>query len=259
MSVARNITSATLQQLKLLYPSKSNSICASTILKNPWYIAASVAFSASNRPEGVTSVYKFVSDELNRQDASRGDHLLLLRRLKDAIFKAGLSSGYPKSINSLIALNEAAPEDLHDTVTLRQAVSRAPLLVSNTGNHRDTSTPIPTLEEDGSRLFQKIYGETAEPVQKLLDSIYPDLGWFSKTIGYGLVYGHTSVLTPVETSYVLVASIIAADTPLQINWHLAGARRQGASLQEVKAIRQIAMESAALAGVSWRDGVPEVV
>ncbi|KAJ8699351.1 Dicer-like protein 1 [Pleurotus ostreatus] len=161
-----------------------------------------------------------------------------------------------------MALNEAAPEDLHDTETLR-----------------DTATPIPVLEEAGVRFFEKIYGETAEPVQKLLDSVYPDLGtpphssthchlssklttltgWFSKTIGYGLVYGHTSVLTPVETSYVLVASIIAADTPLQINWHLAGARRQGASLEEVKAIRQIAMESAALAGVSWRDGVPEVV
>lgn len=187
-------------------------------------------------------MYKFVADELNAQDASREDHRLLLRRLKDAVFKAGLSSGYPKTINSLMALNEAAPQDLHDTETLR-----------------DTTTPIPALEEAGTRFFEKIYGETAEPVQKLLDSVYPDLGWFSKTIGYGLVYGHTSVLTPVETSYVLVASIIAADTPLQINWHLAGARRQGASLEEVKAIRQIAMESAALAGVSWRDGVPEVV
>ncbi|KAF9501131.1 hypothetical protein BDN71DRAFT_1439387 [Pleurotus eryngii] len=237
MPVARNITSATLQQLKLLYPSKSDSI-----LRNPWYIAASVAFSASNRPDGVTSVYKFVADELNAQDASREDHRLLLRRLKDAVFKAGLSSGYPKTINSLMALNEAAPEDLHDTEPLR-----------------DTTTPIPALEEAGTRFFEKIYGEIAEPVQKLLDSVYPDLGWFSKTIGYGLVYGHTSVLTPVETSYVLVASIIAADTPLQINWHLAGARRQGASLEEVKAIRQIAMESAALVGVSWRDGVPEVV
>lgn len=84
-------------------------------------------------------------------------------------------------------------------------------------------------------------------------------GWFVRTIAYGLVYGHTSVLSPVETSYVIVASLIAGDTPLQMTWHLMGARRQGASLEEARAVREIAMESATLSGVSWRYSIPEVV
>lgn len=83
-------------------------------------------------------------------------------------------------------------------------------------------------------------------------------GFFSNTIGYGLTYGFTNVLSPLETSYVLVASLIASDTPRQINWHLDGARRNGATLEEVKAVRQIAIEAASAAGVKWKDGVPEV-
>lgn len=84
------------------------------------------------------------------------------------------------------------------------------------------------------------------------------LGWFSNTIGYGLTYGFTDILTPLETSYTLVAALIAGDTPKQITWHLDGAQRVGATLEEVEAVRMISMEVATLAGVRWREGVPEV-
>ncbi len=83
-------------------------------------------------------------------------------------------------------------------------------------------------------------------------------GWFSNTIAYGLTYGYTDILSPLETSYVLVASLIASDTPLQINWHLDGARRNGATLDEVKAVRLIAVEAASAAGVRWKHAVPDV-
>ncbi|KAL4261341.1 Peroxisomal Targeting Signal 1 Protein [Pleurotus pulmonarius] len=242
MTAPTEVTSAILQQLKSLYPPNLNCVpCVSSILGNPWYIVASVAFSASNRPDGVVSVFKFVADELAAQGASHADHQLLFRKLQDALFKAALLSGFAKTINSLIALNKAAPEDLHDTEMLR-----------------DRTTSLATLEEGGTQVFQNVYGETAEPTQSLLDHIYPDLGWFIRTIAYGLVYGHTPVLSPMETSFVIVASLIAGDTPLQMSWHLKGAQRQGASTEEARAVRAIAMESATLAGVSWRNGVPEV-
>lgn len=86
----------------------------------------------------------------------------------------------------------------------------------------------------------------------------PSAGWFSNTIGYGLTYGFTEVLSPLETSYVLVAALIAGDTPRQIGWHLDGARRGGATFEEVQAVRKISMEVASSAGVKWKDLVPEV-
>lgn len=48
------------------------------------------------------------------------------------------------------------------------------------------------------------------------------------------------------------------DTPRQIAWHLANARTGGATLEETKAVRQIAMEVASASGIQWMNGVPEV-
>lgn len=56
----------------------------------------------------------------------------------------------------------------------------------------------------------------------------------------------------------MIASLIAGDTPEQISWHLEGAKRGGASLEEVRAVRKVAMDVARFAGVTWRNGVPEV-
>jgi hypothetical protein len=66
------------------------------------------------------------------------------------------------------------------------------------------------------------------------------------------------VLSALETSYTLVSALIAGDTPQQIFWHLDGARRGGATLDQVRAVRQISMEVATRCGITWSDGVPEV-
>jgi hypothetical protein len=73
-----------------------------------------------------------------------------------------------------------------------------------------------------------------------------------------LTYGFTDILSPLETSYTLVASLIGGDNPRQIQWHLNGARRGGATFEETMAVRTIAMEVASAAGVKWKHGVPEV-
>ena len=84
------------------------------------------------------------------------------------------------------------------------------------------------------------------------------IGWFSNTIGYGVVYNYEKILSQVETSYTMITALIATDVVLQTGQHLRGAMRGGASLEEVKGIRAIAIEVAKAAGVSWKKGVPEV-
>ena len=61
-----------------------------------------------------------------------------------------------------------------------------------------------------------------------------------------------------RSSYILVAALIAVDTPRQIEWHLANAQHGGATADQARAIRKISMEVAEKSGVIWRDGVPEV-
>jgi len=237
-----------LQRLKSLYP--YGEITSSVdVIKNPWYIVTIVALTAANRPEAIPPVFIYVLRELERaqnefkvpEDVAQGERLRLARRFRDAIFKCGMLAGYSKTINSLVSLLEVTPEELRDTK-----------------RQRDTSSSLPELETRGKIFFQALYGETADGVQGLLDKIYPDMGWFSNTIAYGSVYGHLDILNQLETSFVLVGTLIAADTPRQINWHLDNARRGGASLEQTRAVRQIAIEVSLSAGVKWREGVPEV-
>ncbi|KAG5723955.1 hypothetical protein E4T56_gene9734 [Termitomyces sp. T112] len=227
-------TSSFLTHLKSLYP-------RGDCLTNPWYIITSVAFCASNRVEEVPRVFKYALKDLQAENDKLDDHRLLARKVRDALFKAGMVAGYARTINSLVALHEVMPEELRDTKTLRR-----------------TDIPIEFYEKTGGALFRSIYGETTESVQGLLDTIYPDMGWFSNTIGYGMTYGFTDILSPLETSYILVAALIASDSPRQIQWHLDGARRRGATIEEARTVRTMSMEVAALSGIQWRDGVPEV-
>jgi len=217
----------------------------SPILGNAWYIVAAVAFSASNRPEGVPRVFEHVLKDLNRIGgeslAGKSDKKILAQKMREALLKSGLISGYPKAINALKALHEVMPDELKDTEI-----------------QRDQNMPLAEYEKVGQNLWRSVYGENADSVQGLLDSIYPDMGWVSRTIGYGLIYGHVDILSSLETSYTLVAALIAGDTPQQIAWHLDGARRGGATLEEVRAVRELSMEVAKFSGVHWQHSVPEV-
>jgi len=55
-----------------------------------------------------------------------------------------------------------------------------------------------------------------------------------------------------------VGTLIAVDTPRQIGWHLNNALRGGASLEQARAVRQLAIEASQSAGVMRRNEVPEV-
>ncbi|KAF9267468.1 hypothetical protein L218DRAFT_920370 [Marasmius fiardii PR-910] len=235
-------SSSFLKRMQSIYPSHSSN----RVWRNPWYIIATVACNASNEPHAIPHIFRHAL----RSTSTHDDRLFLARKTRDALFKAGLNSGYAKAINSLVALDEMMPPELKEKEPLR---SRRAYL--------------PEYEAAGQDFFRDLYGDRAGSVQKLLDDVYPEMGfltvipigWFSTTIGYGLVYGYNEVLTPLETSYTLVGTLIANDTPRQINWHLEGARRLGATLEEVKAVRQIAMEVASACGVKWKDGIPEVL
>jgi hypothetical protein len=78
--------------LKSLYPEQPE------YLKNDWYIAAAVAFSASNVPEAVPVVFRHALKDLEAHPTAdlTNDSLLLVRKMKDAVFKSGMLSGFPK-------------------------------------------------------------------------------------------------------------------------------------------------------------------
>ncbi|KAI0692332.1 hypothetical protein BC835DRAFT_1277883 [Cytidiella melzeri] len=238
-----------LAHLKSLYPLRRALSNSKAVLANPWYIVAATAYGSSNRPEGIPAVWHHAYQDLRRAQAEQRhaaeiahqEQLLLARRMREGLLNAGLLCGYSRAINGLVALHEVMPEELRDKKTLR-----------------NTNTTMDEHVRNGEKLFQSMYRNTADDIQGLLHDIFPDMGWFSNTVGYGITYGGTDVLAQVEISYLLVAALICMDTPRQVAWHLANAQHGGASLEEARAVRQISIEVAEKSGVRWRHDIPEV-
>ncbi|KIK45551.1 hypothetical protein CY34DRAFT_801483 [Suillus luteus UH-Slu-Lm8-n1] len=223
-----------LNELQSLYPATAKYV------DGDWFLAASVAFSSSNCPEAVPRVLRHALDDLDKlSDTSYEDRKLLVRKIKDGIFKSGILSGYPKAINALVSLYEATPEELRDTEPLR-----------------DSTRSKEEVAAAGQAYFDSQYGDTAAEIQPMLRSIYPDLEHFTVTLGYGYVYSFLEVISPKETSFVTISTMIANATPSQLGWHLTRAVHHGAAVEEVRAVREIALRIAIKAGVPLKTEVP---
>jgi hypothetical protein len=76
-----------LAHLESLYPPATGAV-----VDNPWYISAAVAYSAANHPEAVPKVFEYVLEKID----SPAERLKLARKMRDALFKSGIVTGYPK-------------------------------------------------------------------------------------------------------------------------------------------------------------------
>ncbi|PAV23451.1 hypothetical protein PNOK_0051900 [Pyrrhoderma noxium] len=59
-------------------------------------------------------------DELHELNASQDEKLQVVIRLREALFKGGMISGYSRAISALIALYEVTPPELRDNTLIRQ-------------------------------------------------------------------------------------------------------------------------------------------
>ena len=227
------------------------------------------------------------------KDEAQKERLRLARRFRDAIFKCGILAGYSKACCTLIPgdrcidklppgdkfLNQSSRGHTQRTAgynatevsAITKRSRRESLVTEEIPHHRCPS--LKSVAKNSSEISMvrrpttyRVSWITYIPTW-VRASYCPSphdwlnnghVGWFSNTIAYGSVYGHLDILNQLETSYVLVGALIAADTPRQIVWHLDNARRGGASLEQTRAVRQIAIEVSQSVGVKWRESVPEV-
>ena len=71
--------------------------------------------------------------------------------------------------------------------------------------------PLQQVLQRGQMFFEKLYGKVSRRVMGQMDrSGAEDLGLMARLV-YGYVISNTSVLTPAETSFVLIASLIPQD------------------------------------------------
>ena len=107
-----------------------------------------------------------------------------------------------QSINSLTELRRQTPSNLLDE----------PLTYSPTARPSELyDVPSSTILHRGQRYFDMIYGKVSKRVMSQMDrSGTEDLGIAARLM-YGYILSNTSVLSPSETSYILLAGLIPQD------------------------------------------------
>jgi len=117
--------------------------------------------------------------------------------------------------------------------------------------------PSSQILQRGQKFFDQIYGKVSKRVMGQMDrSGTEDLGLTARLM-YGYVLSNTNVLSQAESSFVLIAGLIPQDVNPQLKGHLKGALNGGATVDEVKAVREIVIRICEASGMKTiGDGVP---
>lgn len=208
-----------------------------------WYLLASTALSTLNRPDEIPHVFRHAIEKGSGPKDTKPGHeeqLKIARRTREALAKSSAIIGLPKTINALFALKAVTPENLQD----------APLGFNPSGRNLDIySTPPSVIMQRGQRFFEKVYGKVTGRVMGQMDrSGTEDLGLLAR-LEYGYVLSPSLILTPAETSLVVLACLIPQDVNPQLKGHLVGALNNGSSEDEVKAVRELVIKVCEASGM----------
>ncbi|HZE96802.1 MAG TPA: carboxymuconolactone decarboxylase family protein [Planctomycetota bacterium] len=135
-------------------------------------------------------------------------------RLDEALLQLVPFAGYARAINAFSVLRELSP-------------------------HRPRPARVRGgLRRRGEALCRRIYGPVYGRLMAKMRSFHPDLAAWIVEDGYGKVLSRP-ILTVVERELLVVAVLAALKLPLQLDSHVRGALRVGASKADVDAMRRL--------------------
>ncbi|KAL2162808.1 hypothetical protein VTH06DRAFT_6644 [Thermothelomyces fergusii] len=214
--------------------------------RHTWYLIAAATLCQLNRPDEISPIYQHALQHGTGGGIapSHEEKLLISRRIREALIKAAAVGGVPRTINALLELKKVTPDALLDE----------PESFSPTGRRADVyDTPAPVIMQRGQEFFETVYGKVTRRVMDQMDhSGTEDLGLVARLM-YGYVLSNTSVLSASETSLVMIASLIPLDVNPQLKGHLRGALNGGATVEQVKAVRNVAVQICVAAGMKVLD------
>jgi alkylhydroperoxidase/carboxymuconolactone decarboxylase family protein YurZ len=98
-----------------------------------------------------------------------------------------------------------------------------------------------TVLSRGQAFFDRVYGKVSKRVMsQMTNSGTEDLELVARLL-YGYVLSNTSVLSARDTSFCVIAGLIPQDVNPQLKGHLKGALNNGASFEQVNAVREVAL------------------
>ena len=233
-----------------------------TLPPNTWYFITSTTLSTLNRPDEIPKVFEDALKHSSGNGSATGqaEHLQIARRTREALVKSAAIIGLPKTINALFALKNATPKHLIDE----------PMGYSAAGRVVDVyTTPSSQIMQRGQKFFDQVYGKVTNRVMGQMDrSGTEDLGLLAR-LEYGYILSPTGILNAAETSFVVLAALVPQDVNPQLKGHLVGALNNGATREQVGAVRDIVVKICEASGMrtlengsvdawGWREEVADL-
>lgn len=141
--------------------------------------------------------------------------------MREAILQTHLFAGYPRCLNALAAFKDAckkAGNPLSGEIKLRDE----PL---------EGDDPA-LFRKRGRELFDLIYKDKAEQIDRFARSNSPDLADWAIVEGYGRVLSRP-LLEPRQRSLCIVAALIPLDVAPQLKGHVQGALNTGSTADQL--------------------------
>lgn len=266
-------------KLSPLTPHRLAKLANTTHLEDSWYYIAAAAFTICNRPEEVPKIFhmalspdktiqsaqkaikqseivfqissagpppasieelfKTHSDEINTTFILKQSQIKVASNMREALLKGAALGGLPRSINALSLLRNATPMDLRGTEPIRASEGLTP----------------EQEKQRGQKFWSNVYGKIDGRVKSHLRTAYPDLLDYALDHVYGPLLSYTGVLGAKDSSLVVVACLVPQDVNPQLKGHLRGAQNNGATLEEIRATRDMAIEISEWNGVCRKEPV----
>jgi alkylhydroperoxidase/carboxymuconolactone decarboxylase family protein YurZ len=165
-----------------------------------------------------------------------------------------LISSLLQTINALLELKKVTPEELLDVPEPVSVPDSENACSSPTGRRADLyETPTSQVLQRGQAFFDMLYGKVARRVMSQMDGCgTEDLGLLAR-LAYGYILSSTAVLSPAETSFVMIAGLVPQDVNPQLKGHLRGALNGGATVDQVRAVRGVVVDLCRAAGMRLLD------
>ncbi|KGO52233.1 hypothetical protein PEX1_032880 [Penicillium expansum] len=212
--------------------------------KSIWYCIAASAYASANAGPQVTEVYKVAI--ANTTSAAERRHIL--QRILETLIKGTMLYGVPRLLNSFYPLVSYVEKE-----GLLEGTSPEPVL----DVRKNMANPF-DLQERGLKYFQNIYRDDMDKIFAPMHKFAPDIKQLSVLLEYGPYLSETSILSPIETSQITIAALVALDVPMQVKWHMRGLIRNQGTADMVEYALHIAEIVRVAEGVQLKNGLPDL-
>ncbi|KAG0676583.1 hypothetical protein C6P40_005217 [Pichia californica] len=167
-------------------------------------------------------------------------------KMRESILKTAALSGLPKAINSMMILKDNTPLILRSNNSIPNRKK-----IQSWEDYEE-------MQKRGEDYWNKVYTKISNRVTNQMSSSYPDLWNYTIENVYSPLLSFNEVLTPKETSLVVIASLVPQDVNPQLKGHLKGAINSGVPINQVRAARDLAVELGGWCDVKWKSEVAQV-